>query len=387
MIAYLDTPSGISGDMFLSCLVDAGWHIDAVRQTLAGLHLPAEEYSIDAKEITKGPLRATQVTVKAVRTMHQRRLGDIIRILERSTLTDTIRTRAKKIFHTLAQSEAAVHGTSVNEVHFHEVGAVDAIVDIVAAAAGVEALGISKLYCSPLPLCHGWINSDHGPLPLPAPATLHILTHAYAPTRLAPGEGELVTPTGAAIVATLATFSQPPMTLSRIATGAGQKDFPWPNVARLWLGKPLGGTATDQVIQIDTNIDDMNPQFFLPLINKLSTAGALDVWITPIQMKKARPGSLLSVLATPDKESELSTILLTYSTTFGVRITPQHRRIADRRIETIQTQYGPVRVKIKILPDGTEHPHPEYEDCQKLAAQNHLPVEQIYTEVARASRP
>jgi uncharacterized protein (TIGR00299 family) protein len=378
MIGYLDCPSGISGDMFLSCLVDAGWHIDDLKRTLARLPLPGEEYEISSKPVMKGPLRATQVTVGIVASKQHRHLGDIRTIVQGSGLSQRVKDRAMAIFTRLAHSEAKVHGMSVESVHFHEVGAVDAIVDIVGAAAGFEALGLTRLYASPLPLAEGWAKTAHGLIPLPAPATLELLAAAKAPTRPAPGPGELVTPTGAAILAEMATFTQPQMTLHKIALGAGQKDFAWPNIARLWVGEDR---HTGPLVQLETNIDDMNPQFYTPVTEKLFTLGALDVWLTPTQMKKGRPATTLSVLAPAQSETVLAETLLRETTTLGLRVHPVTRHEARREIRTVETEWGSVHVKLKYLGGAPISATPEYDDCLEVSRRHDVPLARV-TEAA-----
>ena len=383
MIGYLDCPSGISGDMFLSCLVDAGWPLEELKRTLKGLAVPGEEYELGSKSVMKGPLRATQVTVSIVATKQHRHLPDIRQIVNASDLSQRVKDRAIAIFTRLAHAEAKVHGMSVDDVHFHEVGAVDAIVDIVGAAAGVEALGITRLYASPVPLAEGWAKTAHGLIPLPAPATLEILAAAHAPTRPAPGPGELVTPTGAAILAELATFTQPQMTLHKIALGAGQKEFAWPNIARLWLGDDR---HAGPLVQLETNIDDMNPQFYTPVTEKLFSLGALDVWLTPTQMKKGRPATTLSVLAPVQAETVLAETLLRETTTLGLRVHAVSRHEARREVRTVETQWGPVQVKLKYLREAAVSATPEYEDCAAIAKRHDVPVARITDEAHQLAR-
>ncbi len=239
----------------------------------------------------------------------------------------------------------------------------------------MQALNIEKLYAGALPLPEGWTQSDHGAIPLPAPATLQIL--AAATTRPAPGTAELVTPTGAALLAELARFEQPPMRLAKLGTGAGTNDFDWPNIARLWLGEP---EQTDtSLIKLATNIDDMSPELYAPACRSLENAGALDVWLTPVQMKKQRPGVVLSVLAPADREAELAHILLRETTTLGVRVEPVHHRyVAQRQIRPVQTTYGTVRVKTKMLDGQAIGVMPEYEDCVQCARQHNVPTRDVY---------
>jgi uncharacterized protein (TIGR00299 family) protein len=383
MIAYLDLPSGISGDMFLSCLVDAGWPIDELRAAVGRLDLPAEEFAIHSGEVMKGVIRATRVQVEVIESKQHRNLGDIHAILDRSELSSTVKQRARDVFQTLAEAEAKVHGTTLNEVHFHEVGAVDAIVDIVGTCCGLEALKIDTLYASALPLGHGWVMTAHGKLPLPAPATLEILGAKKAPVRPAPGEGELVTPTGAALVGTLATFAQPPMRLQKIASGGGTKNFAWPNVARMWLGEPIAGAAPTMV-QVDTNIDDMNPQLFPVVMDGLMEVGAADVWLTPVHMKKGRPGTLVSALTTPQRERAISDYLLKHTTTLGVRVHDVHRHEAGREVRQVETRFGPVPVKVKSVEGNVIGGTPEFEDCRRIAAQHGVSVADVQQAAAAA---
>ena len=375
MIAYLDLPSGISGDMFLGCLVDAGWPVAALEATIAQLGLPAGTWTLEQKTVMRGPLRATLVDVRAVVGDAHRHLHHIRAILEQSSLAVPLQERALAVFTRLATAEATVHGSTLEEVHFHEVGAIDAIIDIVGVCAGLAALGVERLYASGAPLGEGWTNSAHGRIPLPAPATLALLTAVNAPTRPAPGPGELVTPTGAALLAELATFYQPRMKLQRIGIGAGQKEFAWPNVARLWLGEPVD---EGQLIQIETNIDDMNPELYAAVSEQLFTAGALDVWTTPIQMKKGRPALLLSVLAPASREQVLAEILLQETTTLGLRVHTVHRHEAQRDFITVETRYGAVPMKRKWLHNRVVGMKPEYEACLRLAKQQQVPVRAVY---------
>jgi uncharacterized protein (TIGR00299 family) protein len=291
------------------------------------------------------------------------------------------------------------------------VGAVDSIVDVVGAAIGLEALGIDRLYASSLPLAGGTVRSRHGPLPLPAPATLELIARVGAPTRPAPGGGELVTPTGAAILAELATFEQPPMRVRRIGYGFGTRELPWPNVLRLWLGEPAapgsaglwpapvgvseteagqrpavpeGDLIRDEVVLVETNLDDASPELLGYAMERLFEAGALDVYFTPIQMKKNRPGTLLGVIAPPDRADALARIILAETTTLGVRLRPLARLIAERREATVETPLGPVRVKLKRLGDRTVAA-PEYDDCARLARSGGVPLAEVYRLVAAAS--
>jgi pyridinium-3,5-bisthiocarboxylic acid mononucleotide nickel chelatase len=293
-----------------------------------------------------------------------------------------VQQRAIAVFTRLAKAEAAVHGTTVEQIHFHEVGALDAIVDIVGVCAGLHGLGIERLYASGVPLGEGWSKSAHGRIPLPAPATLALLAAVNAPNRPAPGPGELVTPTGAALLAEFATFGQPSLRLLRIGLGAGQKEFEWPNVARLWLAE---AQESGELVEIETNIDDMNPEFYAAVSQNLFATGALDVWLTPIQMKKGRPGTLLSVLAPAALEATLAEIILRETTTLGVRVHAVHRHMARRDFMTVSTPYGPVPVKRKWLGDQLAGAKPEYEACLKLAQKADVPVREVYEAAVMAT--
>jgi uncharacterized protein (TIGR00299 family) protein len=396
MIGYLDLQAGISGDMFLGCLVDAGWPVDRLRQTLERLRLPASSWSVEARDVMKGSLRATLVDVKVAEpppAQHSfvlmpsahgdhvhRNLDDIQKIIGAADLPQVVKDRAVAVFTRLGSAEAKVHGTTIDKIHFHEVGALDAIVDIVGAVAGVHDLGIEKLYASPLPASPGWVNIAHGQVQLPAPATLEILAAAGAPTRPGPGPGEHVTPTGAALVAELATFGQPAIRLKKIGLGAGQRNTPWPNIARLWIGEADGSdeASAPALVQLETNIDDMNPQLYPNVMEQLFAAGAADVWIAPVQMKKGRPGTVLSVLAKKALEREMADILLRQTTTLGVRIHDVRRHEARREIRPVQTAHGTVPVKLKWCGDDLVGATPEYEDCKRLSAATGVPLQQVY---------
>lgn len=380
MIGYLDLPSGISGDMFLGCLVDCGWPVERLRAVIEAMDLPAGEWAVHAEHVQKGPLRATRVEADVQEGPHHRYLADVKGIIAAAKLPAAVKASAIAVFARLANAEAKVHGTTPEEIHFHEVGALDAIVDIVGSVAGLHELGIDRLYASSVPLSQGWAQTQHGKLPLPAPATLELLAAASAPTYPGPGPGEWVTPTGAALLAELATFEQPPMTLARVGTGAGLRDCEWPNVARLWLGEP---EAQGAMVQLETNIDDMNPQFFPAVGEKLLSAGARDVWLTPIQMKKGRPAVILSVLAPAALETALADLMLRETTTLGVRVHGlRHRHEARREMREVETSFGTIRVKIKWIGEEPVGVMPEYEDCRAAALRVGVAVRDVYADAA-----
>ena len=375
MIGYFDMPCGLSGDMCLGCLVDAGWPIESLRELLVRLKLTQEQCTVSAQDVMKGAIRATLVRVDAATEHHHRRLHHIRDMIDAADLPQSVRDRATAVFTRLAQAEAKVHDTTVDKVHFHEVGAIDSIVDIVGSVCGLHELGVDTLYASAVPLGEGWVDTDHGRIPLPAPATLELLAGAGAPTRPAPGVGEWITPTGAALLAELATFEQPVMNITRIATGAGRRDADVPNIVRLWLGDPV---VAGPIVQIETNIDDMNPQHYSAVSDRLFAAGARDVWLTPVQMKKGRPAVVLSVLAAARHEHAIVDIMLRETTTLGVRVTTVRRHEAQRELCNVDTPYGLVRVKLKRIDGETVGAAPEYDDCVALSAHNGTTVRQVY---------
>lgn len=408
-IAYLDCYSGISGDMTLGALLDAGLDLDALRDHLALLDLGG--YRLATEPVAQASIVGTRLRVEIdpAATGHEhdhdahghhhddtrahRHWADIRAMIEGSRLPPPMRETALRIFTTLAEAEAAVHGAAVEDVHFHEVGAVDSIVDIVGAAIGLHLLGIERVYAAPLPLGHGFVDTRHGRLPLPAPAALEVIARTGAATRPATIEAELVTPTGAAIAGTLATFSQPPMRLERVGYGYGTFQLPWPNALRLWLGEltePVASPDADLAARVEmlleTNIDDMPGEIFGYLMDRLFAAGALDVFYTSIQMKKNRPAVQVSVIAPAERQAELERLLLTETTTFGVRSLPIRRTKSDRAEETVQTLYGPVRRKRKVWHGTLLDAVPEYDDCARLAREHDVPFRTVY-EAARRATP
>ncbi len=317
---------------------------------------------------------------------HSRNLTSIAQLIEASDLSARVKQTALAIFGRLAQAEAGVHGTSIEAVHFHEVGAVDSIVDIVGAAIGLEHLGIDRLFASALPMVNGQVNTQHGLLPLPAPATLALLASANAPVVPSEARVELVTPTGAAILATLATFEQPAMSITQVGIGAGRREMPWPNVMRLIVGQ-AGPETGGGLVQIETNIDDMNPQVFGFVMQRLFAAGALDVFFAPIHMKKDRPGTLVGVIARRADEPALARILLEETSTLGVRVLSiEHRHEAQREMRLARTEYGDVPVKIKLLDGAIAGASPEYDVCARLAAEQGVPVRRVIEAALAACR-
>ncbi len=375
-LAYCDCFSGISGDMFLASLLDAGLPLEVLREQLSLLDLD-ERVDVRVEETRKGALRASLVTVEVAESHHHRHWSDIAAMIGNSRLPEPVKNTSLAIFRVVAEAEGRVHGVPAEEVHFHEVGALDSIADIVGAAIGLHALGIERLYASALPYGSGQVQTQHGPLPLPAPATLEILAGAHAPLVPSPAQAELVTPTGAGILAALATFQRPDIELERIGVGAGRKDLPWPNVLRLWIGRS-GPESSLPLVLLETNIDDMNPQFYGTLMARLFQEGARDVFFTPIYMKKNRPATMLSVIARRSEEARLARTILEQTSTLGLRVQPIYRFEAEREFKEVETPYGPIPMKIKILDGKRIQAHPEYDVCQAAAEAAHVPVEVVF---------
>ncbi len=386
-IAYLDCPTGISGDMLLGALIDAGLSADVLRKELATL--PVDGYRLEAVKTARAGLAATKATVTLDGTPQpHRKLDGVLALIEGSRLPDGDKERSGRVFSALASAEAEVHGVGPNDVEFHEVGAVDAIVDVAGTVAGLRLLDIQQLYCSPLPVGGGWAQSDHGRLPVPAPAALKLLANAGAPLRPAPDiEMELVTPTGAALVATLARFERPPMTVRAVGAGAGGREIDGvPNAARLWVGDALDEPAASVMQLLETNIDDMTPELLAYAQERLLTAGAADVWLTPVQMKKGRNGFVLSVLCTPEREHDLAALILRETTTLGVRVRGVERHVAEREEVAFESSLGPAAVKVKRLAGRPPHIAPEYEVCAKIARERNLPLQEVYSLIEREAR-
>jgi len=372
--------------MTLGALVDAGCPVELLRSGLRGLDVPGWE--LTAEKVWKNGMAATYVRVKTEDTSKHRSLGAILEILEKSRLAPVVRQRASAIFQKLGEAEARVHDVPVEKIHFHEVGAVDAIVDIVGACIGFHALGIEKFACSPLNVGGGTAKMAHGVLPVPAPATARLLQGK--PTYSNGVLKELVTPTGAAIVATLceAFGPQPGMIVSAIGYGAGTADLEsQPNVLRIMVGETAEKTVAgfdEEIAVIEANLDDMNPQIYGYFLEKAFAAGALDVYTTPVQMKKNRPGMLLTVLCRPGDTNSLMDLIFAETTTFGARTYTAQRRVLPREWVTVATSLGDVRVKVSRVNGHIRHATPEYEDCRKLAEEKKVPLQTVIAEAVRA---
>lgn len=385
--------------MTLGALVDAGFAVEHLRAELRGLQVPGWE--LTAEKVWKNGMAATSVRVVTEDQSKHRSLSTILKILEKSQLASVVRERAAAIFQKLGEAEARVHDVPLEKIHFHEVGAVDAIVDIVGACIGFQALGIEKFACSPLNVGGGTAKMAHGVLPVPAPATANLL-HGR-PTYSNGVQRELVTPTGAAIVATLcdAFGPQPGMIVSAIGYGAGMADLEGqPNVLRIMVGEEVGDRRgkeegaqagvpvlpgfDEEIAVIEANLDDMNPQIYGYFLEKALGAGALDVYTTPVQMKKNRPGTLLTVLCKPGDTNALMELIFAETTTFGVRTYRAQRRVLPREWVNVQTEFGEVRVKVSRVNGRVLHVAPEFEDCRKLAAEKDVPLQSVIASAMRS---
>ena len=441
-IAYLECFSGMSGDMFLGALVDAGVPSHVLEETVAALGVGAR---LEISRVVRSGISATKVDVwvdgekdlpreefweraesehhhepsehsresththehhghphshagESSRTAvaaphehsHGRGLTEIRQIISAASISETAKKSAIAIFEALGRAEAKIHDTSIESVHFHEVGAVDAMVDIVCAAVGAEALGVDEIICSPLNVGGGTVKCAHGALPVPVPATVELL--AGAPVYSSGLQAELVTPTGAAIVKTLSSrfAAFPEMKIEKSGYGAGSRDFPGhPNVVRLTVGEVASNTlaaktASETITVLEANLDDLNPQVFGYVMERLFEEGALDAFGVPVQMKKGRPGMLLTVLCKPEDTNKLTQLIFTETTTLGVRRRDELRQSLARRWESVSTPWGEVRIKIASMNGTVTNYAPEYEDCRRIAAEHHVPLKTVIQEAARA---
>ncbi len=381
-LAYFDCFSGISGDMTLGALVDAGCDVQHLRAELGRLNVSG--WQLSAEKVWKNGMAATYVKVQADDHQRHRSLGAINDILNNSQLPASVRERAAAIFQKLGEAEAGVHDVPLEKIHFHEVGAVDAIVDIVGTCIGFAALGVDKFACSPLNVGGGTAKMAHGVLLVPAPATASLLKGK--PTYSNGVQRELVTPTGAAIIATLCDSAgpQPPMTVTSIGYGAGTADLEGqPNVVRIMIGEAVEKIVPgydEEIAVIEANLDDMNPQIYGYVLEKALAAGALDVYTTPVQMKKNRPGTLLTILCKPSDTNALMSLIFAETTTFGARTYRAQRRALPRESVNVTTTYGDVRVKLSRVNGRILHVAPEYDDCRRLAAEKNVPLQQVISE-------
>jgi uncharacterized protein (TIGR00299 family) protein len=370
-ICYFDAFSGISGDMTVGSLLDAGADIDALSDALGSLGTGA---SFRAEKTKRRGIAATKFHVEGGETKAHRHLHHIDKMISGSTLPGAVKEKSLAVFRRLAESEAKVHGSTIDKVHFHEVGAVDSISDIVGACFCLDRLGIQAVYGSPVNVGSGTVSTEHGILPVPAPATADLLRDT--PIYVRGPELELTTPTGAALLTTLATRigPMPPMRISATGFGAGDKDFKeHANVLRVLVGETTEALESTTVSVLEANIDDSTPEVIGYATERLLEAGALDVTVTPVQMKKGRPGVMLSVIARPEQQEELARVLFLETSTLGLRIHTAERRVQARQVVEVETPHGPVRIKVSDVGSFA----PEYEDCRKLAAERRIPLKQV----------
>ena len=419
-IAYLDCFSGISGDMFLGALIDAGVAPEIFEHAVESLNIGAK---LEISHVNRSGITATKVDVvvngkkdaprssgppsthehshthghahhhehhhpEAHEHQHGRGLVQIREIIRKAALSESAKTTAISIFEKLGAAEAKIHNIPLEKIHFHEVGAVDAIVDIICAAVGAESLGIDELVCSPLNVGGGTVNCAHGTFPVPAPVTVELLSGV--PVYSSGLQAELVTPTGAAIVRTLTTrfAAFPEMKIEKAGYGAGTREFPaHANVLRITIGeatKLTANTSQETVSVLEANLDDLNPQVFGYVMDRLLEAGALDVFGTPVQMKKNRPGTLLTVLSKPSDGDKLAQIIFSETTTLGVRRREENRQALARKWQTVPTRFGDVRIKIASLNGTVTSYAPEYEDCRRIAAEHRVPLKLVMQEAVQA---
>jgi pyridinium-3,5-bisthiocarboxylic acid mononucleotide nickel chelatase len=396
-LAYLDCSSGISGDMLLGALLDVGLPLDWLCNELR--KMPVGAYQVDVHSVMRSGLTGTQLTFRIPAEQPHRHLHQIEEMLGTSALPEAVRERARRIFNRLAEVEGKLHDLPPSKVHFHEVGAVDAILDITGACLGLERLGCKELVCSPLNLGGGRVEAAHGSLPVPAPATAELLRGI--PVYSSGVEAELVTPTGAAIVAEFASAfgPLPPMKIEKIGYGAGSLDIKGhPNLLRLLVGERVASPITivgtqgghpiaeDVVSVIKANVDDMSPQLFAYFEGKALALGALDVTSTAVQMKKNRPGIEITVLCRPNDSDKISEMLFLETTTIGIRIHEARRQLLERELVMVETDYGPARVKVASRNGTVLNVAPEYDDCSKLADEKHVPLKQVMLAAQMAYR-
>jgi len=404
--AYFDCFHGAAGDMLLAALLDAGLDLAALQAALGGLGLGG--YTLLPERVLSHGVTGTRLRVRVDADQPQRDWAQIRALLGAATLPGAARAWALGAFERLARAEAAIHGVPVEQVHFHEVGAVDSIVDTVGVCVGLALLGVERVYASPLPSGQGWVQTQHGPLPVPAPATLALLAEVGAPLLPAPpgSTGELVTPTAAALLAELASFTQPPLLLRRVGYGLGQKAFPRLNGLRVWLGdgQPVaaGGQpaaqqqaaghehgpqplAREGLVELRCNLDDASGELIAYTIERLLASGALDAWAAPLVMKKGRPAVQLACLARVEQVAALAGLILSETPSLGVRWSTVERLAAARDWVTATTPWGPVRVKRKLIAGAVAGAAPEYEDCAALARAHGVPLAQVYAAALQAS--
>ena len=383
--AYFQCIGGASGDMILGALLDAGLHLDDLRAALATLKV--DGYSLVAQRAQRGGLEGTHLVVDLEeRGRRAHTIQDFVSLVEASGLSERVVEQSRAIFLRIAEAEAKVHRTEPGETHLHELGTLDTLVDVVGSVAGLEMLGVDRVHCSSFPSGSGVVRTEHGLLPVPAPATAAMFELANAPVAAPPNNahntGEMVTPTGAAILTTLASFVHPKLNVERIGYGLGTRDSQqYPNALALWLGTEAASRYSTGVKLIETNIDDMSGEMLGYVQERLLELGARDVWFTPIQMKKNRPAIMLSIIASEEREDELVALVMRETSTLGVRVRPLERIEAGREVVRIETSVGSAAVKLKRLNGTVVSVAPEYEDARRLALERDLPLQDVFRRI------
>jgi len=386
-VAYLDCFAGIAGDMCLGALVDLGVELPRIEAAVRGLGVGG--FSLTERRVYRGAIGGVKVDVRLEAPQPERHLSEIEAILDGGPLPETVRESARRVFRRLTEAEARVHRMPVERVHLHEVGALDAIVDVVGTCFGLHALGVERVVASPIVTGRGITRGEHGPIPVPGPATLELLRGV--PVRGGEVEAEMTTPTGAALAATLAeSFGpMPDCRPLRVGYGAGTRELDAiPNLLRVVLGEAelSAGKPRHTAIRIEANLDDLSPQVFGYVSARLFEEGALDVWTTAAVMKKGRPGHVLAVLAPPERAEALIALVFQETTTIGLRLDQVERRVLDRRFEEVATPYGPVRLKVASLDGKVKNTIPEYEDCAELARKTGAPLKEVQAAALEAWR-
>ena len=383
-IGYFDCFSGASGDMILGSMIDAGLSPRLLRGELKKLRIPT--IRLNVKKVLKRGISATQVIVEGRSEKRSHRsLKEMLRIIDQSSLDAEVKKKSTEVFRRIASVEAEIHQEPIEEIHFHEIGGLDSIVDIVGAVWGIRQMGIDKLYVSKVNVGTGFVECEHGTLPVPAPATLALVKGK--PIYSSDVEKELLTPTGAALLTSLGSDfgKMPGMKVERIGYGAGRDDLSHPNVLRLMVGTPSPISGKERVTVIETNIDDMNPQFYDYVMERLLEMGVQEVFLTPILMKKNRPGILLTVICACEKLPSMMAFLLTETTTLGLRWHEEERERADREILPLETRYGRIRFKLARWEGKGVNLSPEYEDCKRLALKKRVPLKDVFEEAKRVA--
>ena len=384
--AYFDAFSGLSGDMIVGAILDCGADFAAFERAIGAV--PIKGYRLSTRRKVSSGISALKFDVEVTEPQPERHFGEIRAMIVSSSLAETVKRRAIAIFEVLANAEAKIHNTTPDHVHFHEVGAVDSIVDIIGTAWGLEQLGVDDLLVSPLPMGRGFARSQHGVIPVPAPATAQLLT-GFA-VKLGDGGSEMVTPTGAAVVRALARSAELPLNfeVEKIGYGAGTRDLDdRPNVLRMMLGRTRATLDADAMLEISANIDDLNPQIYDHVMDRLFAAGARDVTLTPTIMKKGRPAITLAVIADPANRDALAEIIFSETSTIGLRFHQVSRLKLPREIVEVETRYGKIRVKISSAQGNAPITiTPEYEDCRRLATQHNIPLRIVIDEARAAAR-